>query len=93
MKNFIQTHEDHMATLDEIVTHFGNYKIYFICEDCTPSAIRDVAVVDDNNNLVASFIEWDNDEDGEPCVYMLVEHTKCSLDDVINEFIAYGFFV
>lgn len=82
--------ENFMITLDEIVARFSNHRIYFICEECTPSAIRDVVVVDDNNNLIASFIEWDNDES---CVYMLVEHTECSLDDVINEFIAYGFYV
>ena len=92
MKNFIKTHEDLMATLDEIIAHFNNYKIYFICEDYTPSAIRDVVVIDDNKSLVASFIEWD-DDDGEPCVYTLTEHTPCTLDDVVNEYIAYGFYV
>ena len=91
MTNFMNTHEDGMATLSEILEYFNGYKVYFICEHVTPSAVRDVCVVDDNNKLVASFIEWDNDDDGEPCVYLLTEHTDCTLDEAIAEFIAEGF--
>lgn len=72
MKNFdefIRNCEDGMATLDEILTYFKDYKVYSRVEP----AIDDIYVVDDNNEVVAYFITWwdEEEDDGELKVYRL----------------------
>ena len=71
MKNFdefIRNCEDGMATLDEILVYFKDYKVYGCTESCTP-----IYVVDGNNEVVAYFIPWwtEDEDDGEPTVYRL----------------------
>jgi hypothetical protein len=83
-----------MATLDEIKAYFHEYDVYFVSEYMgDPSAVRDVYVINDNHEIVAYFIEWDNDEDGEPCVYLLEEDTTLNFEDALREYEMYGFTV
>ena len=92
MKNFISTHEDRMATLDEIISYFHEYKVYLVSEYMTsPSAVRDVYVVNNDNEVVAYFIEWDSDPDSEPCVYLLEKSPALNFDDALDEYDKYGF--
>ena len=97
MKNFdefIRNCEDGMATLDEILTYFKDYKVYGCAELRIPSAIDDIYVVDDNNEVVAYFITWwdEEEDDGELKVYRLDDiWTHENLDDVADSYLDDGF--
>ena len=94
MKNFdefIRNCEDGMATLDEILVYFKDYKVYGCAEACTPSNIDDIYVVDDNNEVVASFVAWWDEDDGEPIVHRLDDiWTHENFDDLTNRYLDDG---
>ena len=95
MKNFdefIRNCEDGMATLDEILMYFKDYEVYGCVEARTPLAIDDIYVIDDNNEVVAYFVSWWDEDDGEPNVYLLDDiWTHENFDNVANNYLDDGF--
>ena len=99
MKNFdefIRNCKDGMVTLDEILGYFKDYKVYGCTEPCIPSAIDDVYVVDDNNEVVAYFIPWwtEDEDDGESTVYLLDDiWTHENFDNIADKYLEDGFHI